>query len=857
MKKILLGILLLLTTLSLASCKSTPSVNNESYVDTNISYEENYHDDKEDIDYHYYKAMVQFASKKKKAQLPVVYSDEIFFKDSTVYHHFLAKQSIGLALASFNLEPDYSADGEESGSLYDYLYDLGFLNVRVDDYYKETSEYTVGTAIAKKTIVKDGEEAILFVCAIRGGNYKNEWQSNLNVSPDIRHEGFNDAATLVTDRILSYITTQDEIGNFKLWITGFSRAGAIANLVAANLNKSLLFEKEDVYAYTFAAPEAVSGMVEQSEYDNIFNLMGASDFIPQFVPKEWGYAHYGVDLFLPGAEFDSKFESKYALVQEALKKQGVDTHYNVNFNLRLRLLYGILLELCPNEFQFSEEVQAVFLSILSDKSINNVVHLLRSTFMSWKQEGEGLTENKNKVIDYAINFLPHLILNDDYMEGQNNHLSSSLLGLAHEHFPELYFYTIYTVSEDELFNNSDSFAYISIDNNVNYYIKDKKTNELLYKIESGNKILTDYAINNKYNISYFKSGSKNILVLPYDLDYEVTIQAPKNTNVDVKVTEYDRVFRSMLVEHNYSKNMAKDESVVLLSVTDENATYIGENNFAKTYDYAQYLGVDKLVFHYQALIVLASLLVFLVVTLIVFLVYVLRIKTRKFKLKIPKFALISLTIISALEAELAYFLLSDYPAVTVVFKVIGMLSVIGLCFISNKDNYNIKKLHKTIMPFVVVMMIGNLVLSINIVTALFIYVFGIGYLVYYYMLQKRLTKNMWISYAISVVFTTLLMMLFIRMFNLQAILVYIIVAELLLLIFCSSLYEGIKEYVTYALIVAFVFLIMYFYMDIHFMYSILYIVLFNSSMAMIAIDKKKKKIEDNIEIDNNLVETNE
>ena len=847
MKKKLIFImaLVLLPLIILTSCKSNNNnQKNDQVYNSVVDQNKVYHDNDEDIDYKYYNARIQFYSQFKKTIFPVVYSDDIFFKNSNEYHHFLAKQSIGLALTSFNLDGDYQDEVDDSiGTLYDYLYATGFDDLRIDDYYKETSEYTVGSAIANKKIEKDGESYTLFVVAIRGGNYKNEWQSNLSVDEGVRHEGFNSAATLVTDRVLSYISTQDEPGKYKVWITGFSRAGAIANLVAANLNTTLLFDKNSVYAYTFAAPEVVCEDADTEKYSNIFNIMNASDFIPQFVPMQWGYTHYGTNKYITGAEFDSKHASKYKLVQKSLEEQGITTNYNSNFNLRVRLLYGLFLELCPNEFIFKDYVQPLFLSVLSDKSLNNIIHLFRTSFLEWQSNNPELLEYKSHLLDYAINFLPHLFFSDDYMSGDDNKLSSPLLQLAHEHFPELYLYSLYNIEEEDLYNTNNEFSYILLDDDAKYYVKDKKTNELLYEIEDEKKILTDYAVKNNYDVSYFKINGKSILVLPNDLDYELSYEATSNSDVKVKIISYGRVFTSELNSIDYNIEASKGDRGILLSITNGKTTTSGNPNPYSAYDVANMLGIEKNTLHYPFLLILYVLVVCLFISLVVFLIYFLRTKARKSKINILKFSLVALTLTSILEAEMAYFMLSDHLFITVICKIVAILSLVALCLLSINIKNNIRKFHKTLIPFILIMAIGSLVISFNIIVAISIYIVGVGYLIYYYLSQQLVSKNIWIIFGLGALVVLGAAMFFIRKFDAQAILIYILAILLLLVVLCASIRVGFKEYPTYLLVVSFVFLMMYLYRDYHFLYSIYYSLLFNFSLAMFIIDKISNKKE--------------
>ena len=59
------------------------------------------------------------------------------------------------------------------------------------------------------------------------------------------------------DAYVELQSSQKGTASVKIWITGYSRAGAVANLVAARLDEDSSYSQKDVYAYTFSAPNTV------------------------------------------------------------------------------------------------------------------------------------------------------------------------------------------------------------------------------------------------------------------------------------------------------------------------------------------------------------------------------------------------------------------------------------------------------------------------------------------------------------------------------------------------------------------------------------------------------------------------
>ena len=113
-----------------------------------------------------------------------------------------------------------------------------------------------------------------------------------------------------------------------------------------------------------------------------------------------------------------------------------------------------------------------------------------------------------------------------------------------------------------------------------------------------------------------------------------------------------------------------------------------------------------------------------------------------------------------------------------------------------------------------------------------------------------LSKNSWILFGVGAVVVLGVAMFFIRAFDAQAILVYILAILLLLVIICALSRVGKSEYPTYLFVISFIFLMMYLYRDYHFLYSIFYSLLFNFSLAMFIIEKISNK-NHNIKSNNN------
>ena len=157
--------------------------------------------------------------------------------------------------------------------------------------------------IASKEIASSkGRQTLVFVI-IRGTPLSaDEWISNINLSDESKtekeiHEGFYKATEQVYTELISFMLKKRiDPTNAFLLITGHSRGGAVSNLLAYKCSSDGFFQRENIYAYTFAAPNVTTlDTVENAEYDFIWNIVNAEDIVPT-VPMfrgKWSYRKFG------------------------------------------------------------------------------------------------------------------------------------------------------------------------------------------------------------------------------------------------------------------------------------------------------------------------------------------------------------------------------------------------------------------------------------------------------------------------------------------------------------------------------------------------------------------------------------
>ncbi len=252
------------------------------------------------------------------------YNNYMFYSFDETYRYqpLMATASLCLAMSAFtnadNMVWNNTLAVQDTRRAFNIqrLYEtLGFTNAKYVNYDKPLTDTSdkVAFSMAVKYI-DDDEGGIDTVIAVplRGGGYGGEWGSNFNMTYngyDGNHVGFQRAASSVMMELSSYINAlkqNGEIrGELKLWITGYSRSAATANILSHDICKAsalggVTVKRKNVYAYTFATPAGATLDSVESSYDpNIFNIISPVDIVPRVAPAAWEYGRYGNTLTLP------------------------------------------------------------------------------------------------------------------------------------------------------------------------------------------------------------------------------------------------------------------------------------------------------------------------------------------------------------------------------------------------------------------------------------------------------------------------------------------------------------------------------------------------------------------------------
>lgn len=234
------------------------------------------------------------------------YSDANFTQSGYRYRKGLAVSSMELTMAAFSSSGDAGYE-DASRNLQALLERCGFTGFAVNEGFctRPTSD-SIGVGAAYKTICDNGGTYTLVAVGIRGHNYSGEWGGNFRIDETGDHAGFVLCRDQVLDFLRAYLAEQGITGRIKLWMTGYSRSAATANLVGAALDggaalgEDVRLSPHDLYCYCFEPPMGTAAdNASDPIYGNIHNIVNEADVVPKAAPAGWGFARYGVDHVVP------------------------------------------------------------------------------------------------------------------------------------------------------------------------------------------------------------------------------------------------------------------------------------------------------------------------------------------------------------------------------------------------------------------------------------------------------------------------------------------------------------------------------------------------------------------------------
>ena len=254
------------------------------------------------------------------------YSDELFTKSGYTYRQDLAEMSLGLAFAAFSSKDSQYSDNYVTGNrnFVSMAEQCGFENIQSNKWMFQPAETdSIGINCASKTIRDNGGSYTLIAVGVRGNNYHAEWGGNARLDATGEHKGFALGRDQVLDYLRTYIADTGISGRLKIWIAGYSRSAAVANMVSGaldngySLGEGVSLSPHDLYCYCYETPMGTTkNQVQGRLYDNIQNLVNENDLVTYVAFDNWDFARYGVDHVVPTKGDDNYLNYKAKMLRE-------------------------------------------------------------------------------------------------------------------------------------------------------------------------------------------------------------------------------------------------------------------------------------------------------------------------------------------------------------------------------------------------------------------------------------------------------------------------------------------------------------------------------------------------------------
>ncbi|MBQ9037784.1 MAG: hypothetical protein IJ115_10070 [Erysipelotrichaceae bacterium] len=712
------------------------------------------------------------------------YNDDWFKQSAENYNHKLARLTFGMAISSFRPNFDPDTQGDPATHVRDFFNQAGFTDLRMDDYDKNPSLYTVSTLMAHKHIDDENGGFEVLAIGICGGGYQNEWLSNFTIGDETLHVGFNSAAGEVFDRVFGYIAQNQLTGrNIKIWFGGFSRAAAISNVLATKLIDSKQFTTKNVYTYTFATPRTTKDP-KPGQYPNIYNIVGKMDPVPSVPFADWGYERFGTTFYLPSQQTDSNYNIKQSTASSVYYDL-VGTYWwnNVELDTKLRVLLNYMLKISPTSAVYKQHLQDHLIDIWGNKTVTNIMNELMQVAGNKELINDNNKTEANSLLTYiaysAFGFATKSDIESEYM----NENATIVGNLAHEHTPEVYLSWLFSSEKGELlYSNQLDYLRLVIAGNVDVALFDMDEEDGLVKAVMGNG---DYEYEFTYDgktyvspwyasaIFMYRNKNDTILLIPKDANYKVVI----SSNMDQTVTLHGIQLRVGRTNGSFSKlyklNMKKGGFDVIYSPRDRDLNgdgYYGIVN-GDTFDVSTISRGDSTSFavelernnflnlSWREIVVIAftaPTVIFALMALITtWLVGNHRLKRKKNAGQIRSNAVydkipstcITLCVAMFVLQEMAYWLMPDYLEQRGLLKLGISLSAIYLC--NRGFSKQPTSLSRSIFIAMIVCCLGDVTINYSFMLGVFIFGIAILILCHRFYLYEKPEKWQYIMFAIS------------------------------------------------------------------------------------------------------------
>ena len=724
------------------------------------------------------RAGINLRSNREAFEFDIHFTEYPFWQSATQYDGNLAVMSLAMALsANRALNPSLESTKGFDPSLHleKFLTDAGFSQIRKDDYSKETSMYTISMAMGAKQMKKDGEKPFtLIAIGVCGGGYGNEWQSNMTPGYGNLHKGFLSAAQLVIDRLAGYILTNDIKGDVKIWISGFSRAAAVSNVTAGLLVRDGMFEKDDVYAYTFATPAAVYD-APQTGYENIFNILNPMDVVPQVMPYDWGFSRFGTDLFIPVTEFSSVGETfTYSRAAFARRTFGIEANYSPALNLRMRLLLSMILDVAQNREQYNAHLQPAVVGIMQDMHASNLLSTVRGLLLTVKDNGAEGRMNVDTLVDYIFRVFGNVLTRTEFSEANQN-TGNIALRLFNEHCEDAYLANIDLIRAGR-FEDDFAFTYVFIRGPVSVTLSraDIPGYKVVLSAEGGIRsdsvasdpesgLLSSAEITRRYYME--RVGETSVVAVPRDADFVIGWEAQDSGTVETCIADCS-VHASARYEGAVSPSQRVRKGDTGIAYRSETGGVPLDGFEPKAFtasEIASFMGIDSVGVNWRVSLMLFAALAGLVITILIWFFLLLN-RTRK-KPGVPVWLCLCIFCIAMLEAELAFWFFADHTNLRMLWKIILGVSLLIIFLIRHWRS----KRTLLMLPGFFMLIAADVVMCLYFLQGAILFMAAHVLLIVAFLYRSPMPLKMWIQwFVVSAIASVLIVSGFIRKIGLLA-----------------------------------------------------------------------------------------
>lgn len=528
-----------------------------------------------------------------------IYKDEYFGSDASEYNHHLATMSLCLAYSAYNTNPEMLESeaqykvGNLDENIKELLISCGFKNYESYNYDAKPKMDDIACAMASKKI--SSEDTVIAI-AVRGGGYEKEWGSNFNVGEDGNHYGFQSAADTVYDEIIKYINEKEISGHIKIWITGFSRAAATANLCAARLiddgcgawfgNVSFDAEK-DIYAYCFATPAGAdnANKPNSKKYKSIYNIVHYYDPVPLVAPAYWDMDRYGTTYILPYRETlsgASNYEKNMMKRLDKTQKEdyekmsgvinstvlGFSTKY-VNIGSFLReaiksLKYNFMFRNMKMYFPIHDREQ--FIGSGWKNKLRELFDTLYSNDEDSKEPLDIILNMRNELIPATFTYagiIDTAVTNKDY------------IALVHA---EQDYYLSWMQSMDSNYVSGANYKFSNGTGRLLYV----NCPVDVYVYDNSNNLVASIVNEEPYSgeiLAFIDENEQKVVYLPHDEDYKILVKPREDCKTTITIDEYAGVSSEITKIISYSDIEAKKDEEIEVAATQYNTEVSEDNNF--------------------------------------------------------------------------------------------------------------------------------------------------------------------------------------------------------------------------------------------------------------------------------------